>query len=137
MHSVTCFDHRGLQPFFGIFFNRRIEDEAHSAASHSAQHPESPELIAPFFFALFDERIREQIGAPGNNFLQRTKEVAMRRFTDRANIAFLETTGNLAEDFDGFFASLPLDGTAEQVFLGHHFEDRPNVLSHPTVDQDQ
>ena len=41
------------------------------------------------------------------------------------------------EDPQRLAPALPLGLAPEQVFLGHHVQDRPDVLGHPAVDQDQ
>src|SRR5207302_8257383 len=51
--------------------------------------------------------------------------------------AVLQRGEDLVEDLHRPFAALPLGCTAEQVFLGDHFEDRPDVLGHAAMDEHQ
>ena len=44
---------------------------------------------------------------------------------------------DLVEDPQGLAPPLPLGLAPEQVLLRHHVQDRPHVLGHPAVDEDQ
>ncbi len=121
----------------GFGFDRRIEDESHPAAGHAAQHPKAPELVAVLFTALIDQRIGEAIGGPRNDRLQRSFEVGGGDFADAADVAVPDRIGDVVQDRHRFAASLPFAFAAQQVMLGHHFQNRPDVLRHAAVDQHQ
>jgi len=61
----------------------------------------------------------------------------MGRCPDCFDIAFDQATSDLVENFDGFLSGFPLDWATQQILLGHHLEDRADVLSHPAMDQHQ
>ncbi len=84
-----------------------------------------------------DERFGVLVGGPGDDGLDRSPEIALGGRADGLNLACLELRGDVVEEADGFQASQPLGLGAEEVFFGHHLQDRAHVLGHAAVDQHQ
>ena len=79
-----------------------------------------------------------EIARPGNDGLDRTVEVALRGAANRAHIAGPQIREDLVEDLAaGFDSGGPLGVERSKVPLGDHLEDRPHVLRHAAVHQDQ
>ena len=113
------------------------EDEAHAAAGHAAEHPEAPEVVAEFGARPRDQRLGVEVAGPGDDGLERPVEVALRARADRADVAALQVAEHFVEDAERLLPAVPLGFGAQQVFLGDHLEDRPDVLRHAAVDEDQ
>ncbi len=55
----------------------------------------------------------------------------------RAMSPVAQRVEDFIEDAERFLPALPFGGGAEQIFLRHHLEDRPDVLRHAAVDEDE
>ena len=56
---------------------------------------------------------------------------------DGADVAALQVAHHFVENADGLLAAVPFGLGAQQVFLGHHLQDGPDVLRHAAVHQHQ
>ncbi len=131
------FPHQRAQPFLCLRPNLGVEHESHPAAGHSAQHPEAIEIPAELRADSVDQRFRVEVAGPRDDGLNGSEKVAFGGRPQRRNVAGFQASQNLVEDGDRLLASLPFRFPAQQVFLGDHFEDRPHVLRHAAVHQDQ
>src|SRR5579872_1729511 len=75
-------EHQRAQIILRFHLARRIEDKTHSSARHATQHPEAPECRTEFLANLFDQSLCIEIAGPGNDRLQWSIEVALRRTAD-------------------------------------------------------
>ena len=64
-------------------------------------------------------------------------EIPLRAGADRADVAAFEAADHFVEDAERLLAALPLGLRAQQVLLGHHLQDRADVLRHAAVDEHQ
>ena len=115
----------------------RAEEEAHAAAGHAAEHPEAPEILAEFGARAANQRLGVEVAGPRNDGLDRAVEIPLRARADGADVAVLQVAHHFVENADGLLAALPLGLGAQQIFLGHHLQNRPDVLRHAAVDQHQ
>ena len=127
--------HDFLQAPLSALFLFRRKNETHAAAGHPAQHPKSPEIISKFGAHPVDQGLRVKRAGPRNDGLDRPLEIPRRHAANGAHVALLERGQNLIEDGEGFLPSAPFRLRSEQVLLGYHFENRPDILSHSTVHQ--
>ena len=116
-------------------FARGREDETHAAAGHAAEHPEAPEIRAELRAHLLDEPLGVVGGGPRDDRLDRALEIARRHRADRGDVAVAQGVEDLREDAERFLPAGPFGGGAQQIFLRHHLEDRPDVLRHAAVDE--
>ena len=137
LHLPLGVAHDGLQALLGPGLAIRVEEEAHAAARHAAEHPEAPEGVSHFGAHLLDEGTGVQVPGPGNDGLDGAVEVALGRGADAVDVALLQLSQDFIQNADGFAPALPLRLGAQQVLLGHHLEDGSDVLRHPAVNQDQ
>ena len=64
-------------------------------------------------------------------------DTSIEQICEEADVADLEGINDLIEKSDGFLAPLPFLLGAKKVFFRHHLEDRPHVLSHPAMDENE
>ena len=114
-------------------FDGGVEEEAHAAAGHAAEHPESPEAVAELGAHLLDEALGVGVGRPGNDGLNGVVEVVLCEAADAADVARSQTLDDVVKQGDGLLPRAPFGCAAQQVFLGDHFENGPDVLSHAAV----
>ena len=112
--------------------------KSHPAAGHSAEHPESPELVPVLVTTFFDQHIGESIGRPRNDRLQRSFEVSGGDFTDSLDVALRRWPQRLRpESASPRPRPGPLSLAAQQIVFGHHFQNRSDVLCHAAVNEHQ
>ena len=121
----------------GFLLAGGVDNEAHAAAGHAAEHPKSPEVVAEFLRDAGDEGFGEMVGGPGDDGLKGAAEVLGGEATEGANVALAEGLDDLIEQLERFLAALPFGLGAEKVFFGDHLEDGADVLSHAAVDEDE
>ena len=114
---------------------RGVKDEAHPAARHAAQHPETEEMLSKLRLHALDQSFGKQIRRPGNNRLNRTGEISCGRTAQSGDVLASQGRQNLIEDGKRAQPCPPLGFSPQQIFLGDHFEDRTDVLGHATVNQ--
>src|SRR5450631_183419 len=137
LHLLPGLTHDVLHADLCLLFAVGVEQEAHTAAAHTTEHPEAPEIVTEFFTGPADQSIRIQIGRPRNNGLDRTVEVALQTTTEGADVTALELTGDLMEDPDGLTAAEPLCVTTQEVLLSNHLQNWTDILRHSAVHEDQ
>ena len=116
---------------------RWIEDEPHPPARHATEHPEAPEAIAEAGPDGIDQRFGVGVARPGDDGAERAGEIARRGRGDPPRVPGGEAGDDLVEHLPSLDPGLPLRLAAEKVFLGHHLEDRTDVLGHAAMDEDE
>ena len=86
---------------------------------------------------LRDQRLGVVVGGPRDDRLDRPAEIAGGRLAERPDVALPERLDHLVEHPQRILPPVPFLLAAQQVLLGHHLEDRPDVLGHAAVHQDQ
>ena len=127
--------HDRLKELLGFRLAAWCHHEAHAAAGHASEHPEAVEVTAQRRLGALDELFRIVCGSPGNDGLNRTLEVPRGGRSDSLDVALLEAAGDFVQQAEGVLTCLPFRGGAQQVFLCHHFENRPDVLGHASMDE--
>ena len=84
-----------------------------------------------------DERFSIVVARPRNDRLQRPEKIPHRRAAHTLDRSTFQRGKNLIQDRHRRLASFPFSGGAKQIFLGHHFQNRPDILGHPAVDEHQ
>ena len=116
---------------------RGLEDESHPAPRHSPEHPEAPKAVAEAGPDRIDERLGVGVARPGDDGAEGACEVAGRGGGDPPRVAGGEAGDDLVEHLSRLDPRTPLRFAAEEVFLGHHLEDRTDVLGHAAMDEDE
>ena len=129
--------HHRLQAFLRFRFSLRVENKAHAAAGHAADHPEAVKIVVEFRFDLRNQRFGKQITRPGDNRLNRAVEIALRDAADGRDIPLTQMFENLIEKGDRLQTPLPFGVGAEQIFFRHHFQNRPDILRHAAMHEDK
>ena len=115
----------------------RGDEERHAAAGHPSEHQEAPEVLAEGEPGLADDLLGELVADPGDDPLDRPFPVRRGQGPERPDVGRADRPDDPLEDLQGRLAAGPLALAPEQIFLGDHVEDRPDVLRHPAVDEDQ
>ena len=69
--------------------------------------------------------------------LNRAEEIAVGGGADAADVAASQAARISSRMRSCLLAALPLGVGPQQVLLGHHLEDGPDVLRHAAVDEDE
>ena len=87
---------------------------------------------------LIDQRLGVEVARPGDDGLDRPEEVARGRGADGRDVAASQERRGFRRGCAALRCRAAHSGFgAQQVFLGHHLEDRSDVLRHAAVDEDQ
>ena len=129
--------HGFLEQLLGHGFTLGGDDEAHPSAAHAAEHPKAPEIRAERGLDAFDEHFGVVGAGPGDDGLNRPEEVPRRGRGEGLNIPGLERGQDAIEHAQGRLAGGPFLFAAQEIFLADHFQDRPDVLGHPAMDEHQ
>jgi len=114
-----------------------VKDETHPAARHTTEHPEAPEVRPKELAHAIDQGGSIKVVGPGYDRLNRAEEVAGRRLANGRDRSCAEHRHNVVKQLHRFLPRTPLGAGAQQVLLRHHLEDRPHVLCHATMNEDQ
>ncbi len=131
----TIQDALQLRLRLGLSFRR--EHESHAATTHAPQHPKAPKIRAEPLPAPCDQRFGERGRRPGDDGLDRLEEVPRRRFPHRLDIPASQRIEDPIEDPQHRPTRLPFRPGPQEVFLGHHLQDRTHVLRHAAMHKHQ
>ncbi len=67
----------------------------------------------------------------------RSREVARGRSANRRHISATQGAEDFVQQAKRLLAGVPFGFGAQQIFLGHHFQNRPDVLRHAAVNEDE
>ena len=129
--------HDFAERLLGLCLRLGSEDKAHAAARHASEHPETAKPGPEAFPHAVDDRFGVEVRGPGDDGLDRAKEVPRRSRGDSVHVAHLNGRDDLVEHKPRFPAGLPFRLAAKQILLGHHLENRPHVLGHAPVNEHQ
>ena len=117
----------------------KVKNETHAAAGHAAEHPKSPEVRAKFLSHRANEHFREGIARPRNDRLDGLAKILGGQFADAVESppAFVTPPQSHRARQWPAGGSVYLGSGAEQKLFRDHFENRPDVLRHAAMDENE
>ena len=94
-------------------------------------------MLAKRSARLLYQTVRVEVACPRYDRLYRPLEVAFSSRPNSLYVTRLQMPQYLVQSTDRLLSTRPLLFRAQQILLRHHLQDRPNVLRHASMHQDQ